>query len=114
MSCHDVPPAVTNSVIKKTQTMIANHNRQVGNNAWTSSKSQFIHRKSAATTASPPLPSHQYPPFALGMCVRMVYTLKTNRHPIATVREIDVGLDKVVDGGRRDGMERKRQETGSI
>lgn len=54
-----------------------------------------------------------YPPFALGMCVRMVYTLKTNRHPIATAREMDVGLDEVGDGGRRDGMER-RGERGRI
>lgn len=48
-----------------------------------------------------------YPPFALGMCVRMVYTLKTNRRPIATAREMDVGLDEVGDSGRRDGMERR-------
>ena len=48
-----------------------------------------------------------YPPFALGMCVRMVYTLKTNRRPIATAREMDVGLDEVGDNGRRDGMEWK-------
>ncbi len=37
----------------------------------------------------------------------MVYTLKTNRHPIATAREMDVGLDELGDEGRRDGMERK-------
>lgn len=47
------------------------------------------------------------------MCVRMVYTLKTNRRPIATAREMDVGLDEVVDGGRRDGMER-RGDSGRI
>lgn len=41
------------------------------------------------------------------MCVKMVYTLKTNRRPIATAREMDVGLDEVGDGGRRDGMERR-------
>lgn len=41
------------------------------------------------------------------MRVRMVYTLKTNRRPIATAREMDVGLDGVGDGGRRDGMERR-------
>lgn len=68
--------------------------------------------QSAATTPSPPLPSHQYLLPALGMCVRMVYTLKTNRHPIATEREMDVGLEKVGDRGRRDGIERKRQEQG--
>lgn len=37
----------------------------------------------------------------------MVYTLKTNRRPIATAREMDVGLDEVGDSGRRDGMERR-------
>lgn len=42
------------------------------------------------------------------MCVRMVYTLKTNRHPIATAREMDVGLDGLGEGGRRDGVERRR------
>lgn len=52
-----------------------------------------------------------YPPFALGMCVRMVYTLKTNRRPIATAREMDVGLDEVGDSGRRDGMERRGGES---
>lgn len=48
------------------------------------------------------------------MCVRMVYTLKTNRHPIATAREMDVGLDEVGDGGREGGrkerMERRRDD----
>lgn len=29
----------------------------------------------------------------------MVYTLKTNRHAIATAREMDVGLDEVGEGG---------------
>lgn len=36
------------------------------------------------------------------MCVRMVYTLKTNRHPIATAREMDVGLDELGDEGGRE------------
>lgn len=40
------------------------------------------------------------------MCVKMVYTLKTNRRPIATARKMDVGLDEVGEGGR-DGMERR-------
>lgn len=31
----------------------------------------------------------------------MVYTLKTNRHPIATARKMDVGLDEMgVRGGK--------------
>lgn len=37
-------------------------------------------------------------------CVRMVCTLKTNRRPIATAREMDVGLD---NRRRRDGLERR-------
>lgn len=41
------------------------------------------------------------------MCVRMVYTLKTNRHPIATAREMDVGLDELGDEGVRG--EKKRE-----
>ena len=49
------------------------------------------------------------PPFAPGNCVRMVYTLKTNRHPIATARKMDVGFDKLRDGERKkDGLERRR------
>lgn len=46
----------------------------------------------------------------------MVYALKTNRRPVATAREMDVGLDEVGDGGRRDGMERRggqRQDQGT-
>ena len=44
----------------------------------------------------------------------MVYTLKTNRRPIATAREMDVGLDEVGDSGRRDGMERRGEERGRV
>lgn len=44
------------------------------------------------------------------MCVRMVYTLKTNRRPIATAREMDVGLDEAGEG--REGMERRRDDGG--
>lgn len=58
---------------------------------------------------APPNKIFLSPPFAPGICVRMVYTLKTNRHPVATAREMDVGLDELGDGGRRrDGLERRR------
>lgn len=38
----------------------------------------------------------------------MVYTLKTNRRPVATAREMDVGLDEVGD----EGMEWKERGWG--
>lgn len=50
------------------------------------------------------------------MCVRMVYTLKTNRHPIATAREMDVGLDELgvgrEEGGGTERGEGRREERG--
>lgn len=46
------------------------------------------------------------------MCVRMVYTLKTNRRPIATAREMDVGLDEVGDR-REEGWSGKKEDQGT-
>lgn len=60
---------------------------------------------------SPPLYPKIFPspPCAPGKCVRIVYAIKTNRHPSATARKMDVGFDKLRDEEKnKDGVERRR------